>query len=69
MRNTSGALYPSSRILQDARQLGIPVMVNADAHRPDHIDGHFTEAVALLRELGFRSQRQLTSRGWIDQAL
>ncbi|MBE3130923.1 MAG: histidinol-phosphatase, partial [Acidobacteria bacterium] len=69
VRNTSGALYPSSRILQDARQLGIPVMVNADAHRPDHIDGHFTEAVALLRELGFRSQRQLTSRGWIDQAL
>lgn len=69
VRNTSGALYPSAHILREARELGIPVMVTADAHRPEHIDGHFKETVGLLRELGFRSQRQLTTRGWIDQDL
>ena len=69
VRNTSGALYPSAHILREARELGIPVMVNADAHRPEHVDGHFAETVRMMRELGFRSQRQLTARGWVDQEL
>ena len=45
------------------------MIVTADAHSPDHLDGHFAETVRLLRELGFRSQRQLTPRGWVDQGL
>lgn len=69
VRNTSGALYPSPFILREALRMGIPVMVTADAHRPETIDGHFAQTVRHLRELGFKSQRQLTSRGWIDQAL
>lgn len=69
VRNTSGALFPSPFLLREALRLGIPVMVTADAHRPEHLDGHFRETAVLLRELGFRSQRQLTSRGWIDQDL
>jgi histidinol-phosphatase (PHP family) len=69
VRGTSGALYPSRWILERARDLGIPVMVNADAHAPDAIDGHFAESLALLRSLGFRTQRQLTAAGWVDQAL
>ncbi len=69
VRNTSGALYPSEWILREALRLGIPVMVNADAHRPEQIDGYFAEAVRLLRDVGFRAQRQLTSRGWVDQEL
>ncbi len=69
VRNTSGALYPSEWMLREVLRLGIPVMVNADAHWPDQIDGYFAEAVRLLRDLGFRTQRQLTSRGWVDQEL
>jgi histidinol-phosphatase (PHP family) len=69
VRNTSGTLYPSEWILWEALAMGIPVMVNADAHRPEDIDGHFDQATALLRGLGFRSQRQLTSRGWVDEDL
>ena len=69
VRNTSGALYPSPFILREALRLGIPVMVTADAHHPEHLDGHFPQTVRHLRDLGFRAQRQLTSQGWIDQAL
>ena len=69
VRNTSGALHPSEWILREAFRLGIPVMVNADAHRPDHIDGHFREVVRLIRGLGFRTQRQLTEAGWVDEEL
>jgi histidinol-phosphatase (PHP family) len=69
VRNTSGALYPSEWILREARRLDIPVMINADAHRPGDIDGYFREAAALLRGLGFTTQRQLTSAGWVDVPL
>jgi len=55
VRNTSGAFYPSEWILSECLKLGIPVMVNADAHRPEDLDGHFREAHALLHELGFRA--------------
>jgi histidinol-phosphatase (PHP family) len=69
VRNTSGACYPSEWILQEAYRMGIPVMVNADAHAPDHIDGWFEEATRLLRAVGYGTQRQLTARGWIDEEL
>jgi histidinol-phosphatase (PHP family) len=69
LRNTSGALYPSEWILREARARGVPVMINADAHTPDHIDGLFGEAAAVLRTCGYTTQRQLTTTGWIDVPL
>jgi histidinol-phosphatase (PHP family) len=69
VRNTSGAFYPSPWILQEARQRGIPVLVSSDAHHPDNLDGKFAEAAQLLLGLGYRTQRQLTGRGWIDVEL
>jgi histidinol-phosphatase (PHP family) len=69
VRNTSGALYPAQWILARARELAIPVMVNADAHAPADIDGYFSEALTMLRAVGFREQRQLTRQGWVDQGL
>jgi len=69
VRNTSGSFYPSPWVLQEAHRMRIPVIISADAHHPDHIDGKFQEAAALLRGVGYREQRQLSSRGWIDIAL
>ena len=69
VRNTSGACYPSEWILREAHRRGIPTMVNADAHKPEHIDGHFVEAARYLRAAGYATQRQLTADGWIDEAL
>jgi histidinol-phosphatase (PHP family) len=69
LRNTSGAFYPSEWILREACRKGVPVMLNADAHAPDHIDGLFAEGTRLLRRVGYRSQRQLTAGGWIDEEL
>jgi histidinol-phosphatase (PHP family) len=66
VRNTSGAFYPSPWIMQEAWEMAIPVVINADAHHPDQIDGKFAEAAALLRDAGYREQRQLTLDGWIS---
>ncbi len=69
LRNTSGAYYPSPWILEQAWAMDIPVMINADAHDPEHIDGKFEEAAEILRDAGYRAQRQLTTGGWIDLPL
>lgn len=63
VRGTSGALYPSRWILAECLALKIPIMVNADAHRPQDIDGYFPEAYALLREIGYRAAVMLTRAG------
>jgi histidinol-phosphatase (PHP family) len=58
VRNTSGALYPSPWILRECLKRGIAVTVSSDAHRPEQLDGHFSEAFALLRQIGFRETVQ-----------
>ncbi len=66
VRNTSGAWYPSPWILRQAFSMGIPVIISADAHQPQNIDGKFAEAAEILKAAGYRTQRQLTTAGWID---
>ncbi len=56
--NTSGwhapacEAYPSPALLRAARERGIPVLVNADAHRPEHVVRDFERALALARVAG-----------------
>lgn len=47
-------MFPSRRILEQARQLGIPVTLGSDAHDPQKLGEHLGEARALLQETGFR---------------
>ena len=63
VRNTSGALYPSEWILEEALRREIPVMINSDAHRPDQLDGYYNEAASILREIGFRELTQIGMEG------
>ena len=44
--------YPSEEILHRAAALGIPLLVNADAHATSQVVRHFPEARAALREAG-----------------
>jgi histidinol-phosphatase (PHP family) len=69
VRNTSGAFYPSPWILEEAQRRDVPVVVSSDAHRPENLDGMFPEAIQALRGAGYRTQRQLTTAGWIDVEL
>lgn len=46
--------YPALPALCQARQLGIPVLINADAHHPEHVCRFFPEARQLLKAAGYR---------------
>ena len=46
--------FPSAGVLGQCLHLGIPVMVNSDAHHPDELSLHVAEAEALLLDIGFK---------------
>jgi histidinol-phosphatase (PHP family) len=47
--------YPSLAVLRLLRQYKVPVMISADAHRSDDLDGHYKEARQILLEAGYNS--------------
>ncbi len=59
--NTSGAYlphaeaYPSPALLRAACARGIPVVVNADAHRPEHLARGLADGERLARAAGYTS--------------
>jgi histidinol-phosphatase (PHP family) len=46
------APYPSPWVMARCRDLGIPVMVNADTHAPSEVNTGYAEAAAILRDAG-----------------
>lgn len=62
----NGFLYPNREHFGLIHQLGIPVVVNSDAHVPELINSGRPEALQWLKEAGFRTVRQLDQGRWID---
>ena len=58
----AGEQYPSVPILQGCLERGIPVMVSADAHKPENLMRGFDRAYALLREIGFQEVASYAGR-------
>lgn len=63
-RGVLNEVYPSPWIIAEAKKRDIPVMINADAHRPGDIDCHFDESRSLLRDNGYREAWALLDGGW-----
>lgn len=61
--------YPTLPALCEANRLGIPVLVNADAHQPEHICRFFPEARQLLKDAGYRQVCTFNERKIIFQPL
>lgn len=56
--------YPAAWILEKILVMGIPVMLNADAHRPIDIQGEFEKTAALLHRIGFRELQVFLEGRW-----
>jgi histidinol-phosphatase (PHP family) len=54
--------YPGKATLKRACQLGIPVLVNADAHQKEHVTRFFPEAEQLLKDCGYQQVCSFASR-------
>ena len=56
--------YPSGAILELLRLRETPVIITADAHSPEYLDGHYEEARRLLLDSGYT--RAVSFRGRRD---
>jgi histidinol-phosphatase (PHP family) len=69
IRGTTDTVDPAPWILEEILERGIRVVLNADAHRPEDVDGHFAEALQIMRRAGLRSRLLLTEGGWQECSL
>jgi histidinol-phosphatase (PHP family) len=58
--------YPSPAILRRMKALGIPIMINSDAHHPRELDACFEETARLLLQIGYTHCRVLLQGKWQD---
>lgn len=59
-------LYPGVEALGQCFELGIPITVSADAHKPADLNAHFAETEQILKDIGYRSIKVLKNNKWID---
>jgi histidinol-phosphatase (PHP family) len=59
LRTAAARPYPSADLLAEAHELGIPIVLGSDAHRPDDIGAGFAKAAALARAAGYETARSL----------
>ena len=53
LRKDCRELYPAHQFAALAREAGVPVLINSDAHSVGELGAGYAEAVALLREVGY----------------
>jgi len=66
--------YPSLEILRLLRQHKVPVMISADAHNANDLDGHYSIACQTLLDAGYTSHVIFAGRSgekplWREQAI
>jgi histidinol-phosphatase (PHP family) len=61
--------YPAPFLLKRLLELGVPIVVNSDAHAAGMLDAHFATVRTLLRDIGFRETMEFTPSGFIPTPL
>ena len=52
-RNKTKDCYPSLPFLKLFREQGVPMLINADAHKAEHLDGYYNEAKEAMLAAGY----------------
>lgn len=61
--------YPSAALLALLREDGAKIVIAADAHRADHISGHYEEARRALLAAGFTETVLFNGKSWTAEAI
>ncbi len=67
-KGRSEETFPGAWLLRKINEMNIPITLNSDAHKPEELDGFYTETKAMMREIGFSSIKNFTDHGWEDVA-
>jgi histidinol-phosphatase (PHP family) len=61
-RGSIAETYPSLEILRLLHQHNVPIMITADAHNADDLDGHYPAACQTLLDAGYASHVVFTGK-------
>jgi histidinol-phosphatase (PHP family) len=64
-----GAFYPNERYFPLLKELGIRVLVNSDAHYPERINSGRTEALSVLKKVGYSTVMELHKGKWVEERI
>ncbi len=53
LRKDCRELYPARQFAALAREAGVPVLINSDAHAVSELGAGYEEAVGMLRDVGY----------------
>lgn len=53
LRKEVREIYPSVEFLSMAREAGVKILINSDAHAPEEVGADFVSAVSLARQAGY----------------
>lgn len=56
--------YPSPWVLEQAREMKIPVTINSDAHVPEEVSKNFISTAQMLKKIGFQKVKVLLDGKW-----
>jgi len=54
LRKPVGEIYPSLALLKIFAKVGVPITFGSDAHRPEEVGSGYDEALALVKEAGYK---------------
>jgi histidinol-phosphatase (PHP family) len=63
------SFYPGTFALTQMHKMNIPVTLSSDAHKPDELTSCFPEAIALLKETGYKEIKYFSGSSWEDQPI
>jgi len=52
LRKPVGELYPTPALMERLTEANIPMMINSDAHKPDHVGEDYDKGIDYLRSYG-----------------
>ena len=62
LRKDVREIYPAREMLEMAFAAGVPIVINSDAHRPQDVGADYSQALALVRSVGYRSTLRFEGR-------
>ncbi len=63
-RGATTEVYPNNFMLEKCAEMGIPMVLSADAHNPEHLDYYYDEALQKMKTAGCRNIQYLYKGKW-----
>ncbi|CAN5280959.1 histidinol-phosphatase [soil metagenome] len=62
-------LYPGIWVLQQIKNMKIPIVLNSDSHHPEEIEKLFNDTAEKLKSIGFKTVKIFNDHQWEDTSL